>query len=68
MGTLVWSPVGQGPAHGPIPEGPADRHPPIRRHAAALQRRGKLDVVEQLIPLAEKAGLPMTHLAMGIRG
>jgi aryl-alcohol dehydrogenase-like predicted oxidoreductase len=24
----------------------------------------KLDVVEQLIPLAEKAGLPMTHLAM----
>ena len=24
----------------------------------------KLDVVEQLIPLAEEAGLPMTHLAM----
>jgi aryl-alcohol dehydrogenase-like predicted oxidoreductase len=24
----------------------------------------KLSVVEQLIPLAEKAGLPMTHLAM----
>ena len=24
----------------------------------------RLDVVEQIIPLAEKAGLPMTHLAM----
>jgi aryl-alcohol dehydrogenase-like predicted oxidoreductase len=24
----------------------------------------KLDVVEQLVPLAAKAGLPMTHLAM----
>jgi aryl-alcohol dehydrogenase-like predicted oxidoreductase len=24
----------------------------------------KLDVIEQLIPLAEQAGLPMTHLAM----
>jgi Aldo/keto reductase family len=24
----------------------------------------KLEVVEQLVPLAEKAGLPMTHLAM----
>ena len=24
----------------------------------------KLDVVEQLVPLADKAGLPMTHLAL----
>jgi aryl-alcohol dehydrogenase-like predicted oxidoreductase len=30
-----------------------------------FNHEGKLDVVEQLIPVAEKAGLPMTHLAMG---
>jgi aryl-alcohol dehydrogenase-like predicted oxidoreductase len=29
-----------------------------------LSDERKLDVVEQLIPLAEKADLPMTHLAM----
>jgi aryl-alcohol dehydrogenase (NADP+) len=29
-----------------------------------LTNERKLDVVEQLIPVAEQAGIPMTHLAM----
>jgi aryl-alcohol dehydrogenase-like predicted oxidoreductase len=64
MGTLVWSPLGQGLLTG--------RH--RRGQQTATHRAGgmpqhfsderKLDVVEQLIPLAETAGLPMIHLAM----
>ncbi len=38
MGTLVWGPLGQGHAHRPRPQGPADRPPP-RRLLQALQRR-----------------------------
>src|SRR3569833_3627890 len=64
MGTLVWSPLGQGLLTG--------RHRKGRQ--AATHRTGgmprhfsdarKLDVEEPLIPLADQAGLPMTHLAM----
>ena len=34
-------PAGPGPAHRPLPQGPAGRHPPVRRHAAALRRRAQ---------------------------
>jgi aryl-alcohol dehydrogenase-like predicted oxidoreductase len=64
MGTLVWSPLGQGLLTG--------RH--RKAEQATTHRSGfqphhfgderKLDIVEQLIPLADQAGLPMTHLAM----
>jgi aryl-alcohol dehydrogenase-like predicted oxidoreductase len=64
MGTLVWSPLGQGLLTGRYRKG----------QQAGTHRSGfmpqhfsderKLDVVEQLVPVAEKAGLPMTHLAM----
>jgi aryl-alcohol dehydrogenase-like predicted oxidoreductase len=64
MGTLVWSPLGQGLLTGRYRKGKqADTH----RRSTMPQHFGderKLDVVEQLIPLAEKAGLPLTHLAM----
>ncbi len=64
MGTLVWSPLGQGLLTGRHRKGQQiDTH----RSGFRPQHFGddrKLDVVEQLIPLAEKAGLPMTHLAM----
>jgi aryl-alcohol dehydrogenase-like predicted oxidoreductase len=64
MGTLVWSPLGQGLLTGRYRKGqPNDTH----RSAGMPQHfndERKLDVVEQLIPLAEEAGLPMTHLAM----
>jgi aryl-alcohol dehydrogenase-like predicted oxidoreductase len=63
MGTLVWGPLGQGMLTGRARRGqPTD----LRRAAffKAFSDERRLDAVEQLIPLAEEAGLPMTHLAM----
>jgi aryl-alcohol dehydrogenase-like predicted oxidoreductase len=64
MGTLVWSPLGKGLLTGRHRAGQtADTH----RSGLSPRHFGderKLDVVEQLIPLGEKAGLSMTHLAM----
>ena len=64
MGTLVWSPLGGGLLTGRIRRGrPTDSHRAGFgfRH---LSDERRLDVVEQLVPLAEQAGLSMTHLAM----
>ena len=64
MGTLVWSPLGQGLLTGRHRKG---QQTGTHRSAGMPQHfsdERKLDVVEQLIPLAAKAGLPMTHLAM----
>jgi aryl-alcohol dehydrogenase-like predicted oxidoreductase len=64
MGTLVWSPLGQGLLTGRHRKGqPTDTH----RSGGMPQHfsdERKLEVVEQLIPLAGQAGLPMTHLAI----
>jgi aryl-alcohol dehydrogenase-like predicted oxidoreductase len=63
MGVLVWSPLAQGMLTGRIRKGqPSD----LRRTAifTHLTDERRLDAVEQIIPLADKAGLPMTHLAM----
>ncbi|MDT7601002.1 MAG: hypothetical protein QOK26_3079 [Pseudonocardiales bacterium] len=64
MGALVWSPLGQGLLTGRFRKGQqTDTHRSggMPQHFADER---KLDVVEQLVPLAEKASLPMTHLAM----
>ena len=63
MGTLVWSPLAQGMLTGRIRKG---AQTDLRRAAYLkhLSDERRLDAVEQIIPLAEKAGLPMTHLAM----
>ncbi|WP_433277920.1 aldo/keto reductase [Pseudonocardia xinjiangensis] len=64
MGTLVWSPLAQGLLTGRIRKsGQNDTHR-ARTMPVHFNHEGKLNVVEQLVPLAEKAGLPMTHLAM----
>jgi deazaflavin-dependent oxidoreductase (nitroreductase family) len=64
MGTLVWSPLGQGLLTGRFRKGqPTDTHRSTL-HGQHFADHRKLEVVEQLIPLAESAGLPMTHLAM----
>jgi aryl-alcohol dehydrogenase-like predicted oxidoreductase len=63
IGTLVWGPLGQGMLTGRVRKGrPTD----VRRSAflKAMSDERRLDAVEQLIPLAAEAGLPMTHLAM----
>jgi aryl-alcohol dehydrogenase-like predicted oxidoreductase len=63
MGTLVWGPLGQGLLTGRIRKG---RQTDVRRAGLFdhLNDERRLDVVEQLIPLAAEAGLPLTHLAM----
>jgi aryl-alcohol dehydrogenase-like predicted oxidoreductase len=63
MGVLVWSPLAQGLLTGRIRKGQETdlRRTVLFRH---LTDELRLDAVEKIIPLAEKAGLPMTHLAM----
>ncbi|MEU8194161.1 aldo/keto reductase [Microbispora amethystogenes] len=63
MGTLVWSPLAQGLLTGRVRRG---QHNDLRRAGLFrhLNDERRLDAVERLVPVAEKAGLPMTHLAM----
>lgn len=63
MGVLVWGPFGQGLLTGRVRRGGENglRRAPFSRH---LTDERRIDVVEQLVPLAREAGLPLTHLAM----
>jgi aryl-alcohol dehydrogenase-like predicted oxidoreductase len=63
MGILVWGPLGQGMLTGRVRRG---QDTDVRRAKIlnAFSDERRLDAVEQLIPLAEEAGLSMTHLAM----
>jgi len=63
MGTLVWSPLAKGMLTGRIRKG---QQTDLRRAAifTSFQDEARLDAVEQVIPLAEQAGLRVTHLAM----
>jgi aryl-alcohol dehydrogenase-like predicted oxidoreductase len=64
-GTLVWSPLAQGLLTGRYRKGqPAQTHrfPGIQQPHFTDEH--KLDVVEQLISLADNAGLMVAHLAM----
>jgi aryl-alcohol dehydrogenase-like predicted oxidoreductase len=63
MGILVWGPLAQGMLTGRARKG---QQTDLRRAGLfkAFSDERRLDAVEQLIPLAEQAGLPMTHLAL----
>ena len=63
MGIVVWSPLAQGLLTGRVRNG---QQTDLRRTALFkhMSDEGRLDAVEKIIPLADKAGLPMTHLAM----
>jgi len=63
MGAVVWGPLGQGLLTGRVRK---NQHNDLRRAGLFrhLTDERRLDVVERLVPLAEEAGLPMTHLAM----
>ena len=65
MGVMVWSPLAQGMLTGRYRKG---RDTDSKRASVGFQHlrdERRLDAVEQLIPLAEEAGVSMTHLAMG---
>jgi aryl-alcohol dehydrogenase-like predicted oxidoreductase len=63
MGILVWGPLGQGMLTGRVRRGQDTDVRRAKMHKAFSDDR-RLDAVEQLIPLAQEAGLSMTHLAM----
>ncbi|MFF5725333.1 MULTISPECIES: aldo/keto reductase [Streptomyces] len=63
MGALVWSPLAGGLLTGRYRKG---RTPDTHRAAYGfkhLSDERRLDAVEALIPVAEDAGMPLTHLA-----
>jgi aryl-alcohol dehydrogenase-like predicted oxidoreductase len=65
MGTLVWGPLGQGMLTGRARKGrQTDLVRATLPFLKAFNDERRLDVVEQLVPLAEETGMPMTHLAM----
>ena len=63
MGVVVYSPLAQGMLTGRVRKG---QETDLRRAALVkhLSDERRIDTVEQLIPLAEEAGLKMTHMAM----
>lgn len=64
MSALVYSPLAGGLLTGRYRKGrQADSHRAAFGFKHLSDER-RLDTVEQLIPLAEKAGMPLTHLAM----
>ncbi|RZB13658.1 aldo/keto reductase [Streptomyces sp. F001] len=63
MGAMVWSPLAGGLLTGRYRKGrQADSHR-ARFGFKHLSDERRLDAVEQLIPLAQKAGMSLTHLA-----
>jgi aryl-alcohol dehydrogenase-like predicted oxidoreductase len=63
MGVLAWGPLGQGMLTGRVRRG-QDNDVIRAKLFTAFSDERRLDAVEQLIPLASEAGLPMPHLAM----
>jgi aryl-alcohol dehydrogenase-like predicted oxidoreductase len=65
MGVLVWSPLSKGMLTGryrkgqPLPDSIRVKYLPRQ-----MSNERSLDAVEQLIPLAEEAGLSLTHMAL----
>src|SRR5271156_672697 len=63
MGTLVWSPLAKGMLTGRIRKG---QRSDLRRmsYFKHMSDERRIDTVEQIIPVAEQAGIKLTHLAM----
>ena len=63
MGTIVWSPLAQGMLTGRVRKG---QQTDLRRanYFSHISDERRIDAVEQLIPVADEAGLKLTHLAM----
>jgi aryl-alcohol dehydrogenase (NADP+) len=70
MGVIPWSPLAGGWLTGryrkgsPAPEGGRARRTPERFDYGLAENQRKLEVVEDLVELADQAGLSLTHLAM----
>ena len=65
MGVMVWSPLAMGQLTGRYRKG---RQPPggvrTQYFPEQMSDERRLDAVERLIPVADEAGLPLTHVAI----
>lgn len=63
LGVMVWGPLAQGLLTGRVRK---NQENTLSRAGlfTHLSDERRIDVVERLIPLAEEAGMPLTHLAM----
>ncbi|MDQ2764237.1 MAG: aldo/keto reductase [Pseudomonadota bacterium] len=65
MGAMVWSPLAMGMLTGRYRKGQEQPDSArARRFPRQMSDERRLDVVEKLIPVAEAAGLSMTHMAI----
>lgn len=65
MGVLVWSPLAKGMLTGRYRKGqPLPDSLRVKMFSKQLSDESRLDAVEQLILVAEQAGLSLTHMAM----
>ncbi|MCO5971313.1 aldo/keto reductase [Actinoallomurus sp. WRP9H-5] len=64
MGVLVWSPLAMGLLTGRYRKGTAPNDARMRWVPRHLTDENKLDAVERLLPIADEAGVSLTHLAM----
>jgi aryl-alcohol dehydrogenase-like predicted oxidoreductase len=65
MGAMVWSPLSKGMLTGRYRKGqPLPDSLRVKYFAKQMSDARSLDAVERLIPLAEEAGLSLTHMAM----
>jgi len=70
MGTIVWSPLNGGWLTGryrrdaPLPEGGRASRMPARYDPSRPQVKAKLEAIEALVPVAEDADVPLSHLAL----
>ncbi|MFZ6708593.1 aldo/keto reductase [Undibacterium sp. TC9W] len=64
MGVMVWSPLSMGLLTGRYRKGQQTDSARVRFNPGYMTDAGKLDAVEQLIIVAQEAGLSLTHMAM----
>lgn len=65
MGAMVWSPLAMGMLTGRYRKGePQPDSGRARRFPKQMSDERRLDAIEQLIPLAQEAGLPLAHMAL----
>lgn len=65
MGVMVWSPLAKGMLTGRYRKGqPLPDSLRVKVFAKQMSDESRLDAVEQLILVANEAGMPLTHLAM----
>ena len=65
MGAMVWSPLAIGMLTGRYRKGePQPDSGRARRFPRQMTDERRLDAIEQLIPLAQEAGLPLAHMAL----